>query len=125
MKIPPEYTDLLEKRAYAYLATLMPDGSPQITPVWVDFDGEYLRVNSAVGRQKDRNIRRDSRVALVIQDPDSPYRYLQIRGRVVMITEEGANEHIDSLARKYTGANYADRQPEQVRVIYKIDAREA
>lgn len=125
MKIPPEYTDLLEKRAYAYLATLMPDGSPQITPVWVDFDGEYLRVNSAVGRQKDRNIRRDSRVALVIQDPDSPYRYLQIRGRVVMITEEEANEHIDSLARKYTGANYADRQPGQVRVIYKIDAREA
>ena len=81
--IPDKYRDLFTKRAFASLGTLMPDGSPQVTPVWCDSDGEHVIVNSAKGRQKDKNIRRDPRVALAVIDPDNPYRYLEIRGRVV------------------------------------------
>ena len=81
--IPEKYRDLFQKRAFASLGTLMPDGSPQVTPVWCDFDGEYVIFNSAKGRRKDRNVRRDPRVALAIMDPDNPYRYLEIRGHVV------------------------------------------
>ncbi len=115
------YADLFEKRAFAHVATIMPNGSPQVTPVWFDYDGQYIRINSAKGRQKDRNLRRDGRVALSIQDPDNPYRFVQIRGKVVEITEEGAADHIDLLAKKYTGAErYNNHQPNIVRVIYKI-----
>src|SRR5215475_13230825 len=85
--IPPKYTDLFQKRAFASLGTLMPDGRPQVTPVWVDYDGEHVLFNSAKGRQKDRNVRRDPRVSLAIVDPENPYRYLEIRGKVVEITE--------------------------------------
>jgi len=85
--IPPEFLDLVTtKKAFANLATVMSNGSPQVTPVWFDFDGKYIRVNSAHGRVKDRNMRRDPRVALSILDPDNPYRYLSIRGRVIKIT---------------------------------------
>ena len=119
--ISKEYLDLFEKRAYANLATLMPDGSPQVTPVWVDYDGEFILVNSAAGRQKDRNMERDPRVALDITDPENPYRYLQVRGRVVEITEKGADEHIDKMAQKYLGEEkYPNRRPGEVRRIYKI-----
>jgi PPOX class probable F420-dependent enzyme len=119
--IPHAYRDLFEKRAFAVLVTLMPDGSPQATPVWCDFDGTHVLVNSARGRVKDRNMRRDPRVALTILDPENPYRYLEIRGRVVEITEEGAEEHIDKLARKYLGVDrYPYRQPGEVRILYKI-----
>ncbi len=119
--IPNEYLDLFQKRAFAVLATLMPDGSPQVTPVWCDFDGAHVLVNSARGRVKDRNMRRDPRVALVILDPDNPYRYVEIRGRVVEITEEGADAHIDRLAKKYLGVEtYPYRQPGEVRVLYRI-----
>lgn len=119
--IPEGYQDLFEKRAFAVLATLMPDGSPQVTPVWCDFDGTHVLVNSARGRVKDRNMRRDPRVALVIMDPENPYRYVEVRGRVVEITEQGADEHIDKLARKYLGVEkYPYRQPGEVRVLYKI-----
>jgi PPOX class probable F420-dependent enzyme len=119
--IPDKYLDLFQKRAFAHLATLMPDGSPQVSPVWVDFDGTHLIVNSARGRQKDRNMRRDARVAVEVQDPDNPYRYLLVRGRVVKITEEGADASIDRLAFKYLGQErYPYRQPGQVRVIYRI-----
>lgn len=119
--IPREFLDLFEKRAFACLATLLPSGAPQATPVWCDFDGAYVLVNSARGRVKDRNIRRDPRVSLVILDPDNPYRYLGIQGRVVEITEEGADAHIDRLAKKYLGVDrYPYRQPGEVRVIYKI-----
>jgi PPOX class probable F420-dependent enzyme len=120
-KIPNEYLDLFKKRAFANLATLMPDGTPQVTPVWVDYDGQYVLVNTARGRQKDLNMRARPDVALSIQDPDDPYRYLQIRGRVAEITERGADAHIDKMAKKYTGADhYKNRAPGQVRVIYKI-----
>jgi PPOX class probable F420-dependent enzyme len=119
--IPEQYKDLLSKVAFAHLATLMPDGSPQVTPVWIDFDGSHLRVNSAKGRVKDKNMRRDQRVAVSVQDPDKPYRYLAAQGKIVEITEEGADTHIDSLAKKYLGKDkYPFRQPGEVRVIYKI-----
>jgi PPOX class probable F420-dependent enzyme len=120
--IPDQYLDLFEKRAFGFLATLMPDGSPQVTPVWIDFDGQYIMVNSARGRQKDRNIQRDNRVALVVQGPDDPYRYVQIRGRVVEITEQSAEIGIDRLARKYLGEDtYPNRRSGEIRVWYKIE----
>jgi len=119
--IPDKYRDLFNKRAFASLGTLMPDGRPQVTPVWVDLDGDYVIFNSAKGRQKDRNVRRDPRVALAIIDPDNPYRYLEIRGRIVEITEEGADANIDKLAKKYLGVDkYPYRQGNETRVIYKI-----
>ncbi len=124
--IPQQYLDLLDKKAFANLATLMPDGSPQVTPVWVDRDGEYFRINTAKGRVKDRNMRRDPRVSLSIVDPDNPYRYLEIRGRVVEITEQGADQHIDLLAKKYLGKDsYPFRNPKEVRVMYRIQAERA
>ncbi len=121
--VPEAYRDLLadEKRAFAFLSTLMPDGSPQVTPVWFNTDGEYILINTACGRVKDRNMRRDSRVAMVIMDLTRPYHYLQIRGRVAAVTEEGAREHIDLLSLKYTGReNFRTNRPDEVRVIYKI-----
>jgi PPOX class probable F420-dependent enzyme len=119
--IPEKYVDLFQKPAFASLGTLMPDGRPQVTPVWCDFDGQYVIFNSARGRQKDRNVRRDPRVALAIVDPDNPYRYMEIRGTVVEITEEGAAQHIDKMAKKYLGVDkYPYGQPGEVRVLYKI-----
>jgi PPOX class probable F420-dependent enzyme len=116
-----KYSDLLQKKAFANLATLMRDGSPQVTPVWFDYDGKYVRVNSALGRVKDKNMRRDPRVSLAIQDPDNPYRYVEIRGKVVEITQNGADDHINSLAQKYLGKSiYPYGQPGEVRVLYKI-----
>jgi PPOX class probable F420-dependent enzyme len=119
--IPEKYRDLFQKRAFASLATVMPDGRPQVTPVWCDYDGEHVIFNSAKGRQKDKNVRRDPRVAMAIIDPENPYRYMEIRGRVVEITEEGANASIDKLAKKYLGVDkYPYGQPGEVRVIYKV-----
>ena len=119
--IAQQYLDLFQKKAFAHLATLMPDGRPQVTPVWCDFDGTYVRINSAKGRVKDRNMRRDPRITLTIQDPENPYRYLEVRGRVIEITESGADAHIDSLAKKYLGVEkYPYRKPGETRVIYKI-----
>ena len=121
--IPEKYRDLFQKRAFATLGTLMPDGRPQVTPVWVDYDGEYIIFNSAKGRQKDKNVRRDPRVALALMDPENPYRYLEIRGRVAEITEDGASAHIDKMAKKYLGVDkYPYGQPGEVRVMYKIKA---
>lgn len=121
-KIPEKYLDLFQKKAFAQLATLMPDGSPHVAPVWVDYDGRYVVVNSAKGRVKDRNIRRDPRVGLDLLDPDNPYRHLSIRGRVAEITEQGADAHIDKLTKKYTGQDhYPYRGQGEVRVIYKIE----
>jgi len=120
--IPEQYLDLFEKKAVANLATLMPDGSPQVTPVWVDFDGVHLRINSARGRLKDKNMKRNPLVAVALSDPENPFRYLEVRGRVVEITEAGANEHIDALAKKYMGVDeYPGRAPGEVRVMYKIE----
>lgn len=123
--IPEQYLDLFRKRSFAHVATIMPDGSPQVTPVWIDYDGRYILINTAKGRVKDRNMRRDGRVALSILDPENPYRRLQVRGRVVQITEEGAREHIDALAAKYWGVDKPfTHLPGEVRVIFKIEAEQ-
>ena len=120
--VPEKYIDLLQKPAFGNLGTLMKDGSPQVTPVWVDYDGKFVRINSAKGRVKDKNIRRDPRVSISLQDPANPYRYLEIRGRVVEITETGADDHINKLSQKYLGKPiYPFRQPGEVRVLYKIE----
>ncbi len=119
--IPDKYRDLFNKKAFASLATLMPDGRPQVTPVWCDYDGSHILVNSAKGRVKDRNMRRDPRVSLAIIDPDNPYRYLEVRGHVVDVTEGGASDHIHKMAKKYLGVDkYPYAQPGEVRVLYKI-----
>ena len=119
--IPDQYKDLLQKKAFAHLGTVMKDGSPQVTPIWFDYDGTHVRINSAKGRWKDKNMRNRPKVALSIPDPDNPYRYMQIRGTVTEVTENGADAHIDSLAKKYLGQDkYPYRQPGEERVIYKI-----
>jgi PPOX class probable F420-dependent enzyme len=120
--IPDGFKDVLtQKQAFASLATVGADGGPQVTPVWFDWDGTHLRFNSAKGRVKDQNVRRTPKVALAIVDPDNPYRYLQIKGRVAEMTETGADAHIDSLAKKYMGVDkYPYRKPGEVRVIYKV-----
>jgi len=121
-KIPEKYIDLFQKRAFGSLGTLMPDGSPQVTPVWIDLEGENLVVNSAKGRLKDRNMRRDPRVSIAVIDPDNPYRYLEVRGRVVQVTEQGADQHIDKMAKKYMGKDsYPFRSKDEVRVRYIIE----
>lgn len=119
--IPQDYLDLFQKKAFGHLATLNADGTPQVTPVWIDHDGTHILVNSARGRRKDKNMERNPAVALSIQDPDNPYRYLEVRGRVEEITEEGADQHIDKMAKKYIGKDkYPWRQPAETRVLYKI-----
>lgn len=119
--IPGSHLDLFKKKAFAHLVTLMPDGSPQTSPVWVDYDGQDIVINTAVGRQKDKNMQRDGRVALSITDPDNPYRYLEVRGHVAERTLEGADQHVNAMAKKYLGQDqYPYRQPGEVRVIYKI-----
>lgn len=122
--IPDSHRDLLEdeNRAFAYLATIMEDGSPQVTKVWFNTDGDYILVNSTRDRVKDANMRARPHVALAIEDPDNDFRYLQVRGRVVDISEEGAREHIDALAGKYTGTpTFEGMQPGMIRVMYKIE----
>jgi PPOX class probable F420-dependent enzyme len=123
--IPDKYLDLLQrKKAFAILSTLMPDGSPQVTPVWFDYTNGLVRVNTAKGRVKARNLKQGAAVAMAIVDPDNPYRYIQIRGRVRQVLEEGADAHIDALARKYLGKDkYPFRQPGEVRVMYEIEPR--
>jgi PPOX class probable F420-dependent enzyme len=119
--IPEKYLDLLQQPAFANLATLMPDGSPQVTPVWFDYDGKNIVINSAKGRVKDRNMRRNPKVSLSIMDPKNPYRYLEIRGTVTEITEKGADAHIDKQAKRYLNKDkYPFRAPDEVRVLYKI-----
>ena len=101
--VPNSHKDLFQKRAFGSFTTLMPDGSPQTTPVWVDFENGKVVVNTALGRQKDKNVRHDPRVALTLIDPDNPYRYLEIRGRVDEVTLDGADKQIDKMAQKYLG----------------------
>jgi PPOX class probable F420-dependent enzyme len=119
--IPNSHHDLFkdETKAYLFLATIMPDGSPQVTPVWFSADEEHILVNSAKWRVKDKNMRARPQVALVIQDPGTPFRYLQIRGRVDAITEEGGDAHINALSLKYSGKPW-QKVEGQTRVIYKI-----
>ena len=123
---PEKYLDLFQKKSFGAFTTLMPDGSPQTTPVWVDYQNGEIWVNSALGRQKDKNVRRDARVAVAIMDADNPYRYVEVRGRVKEITQSGADAHIDAMAKKYLGQDkYPFRQPGEERVLYKIEIAKA
>lgn len=121
-EIPAGFLDLLtEKKAFANIATLQPDGSPQVTPVWFDYTKGVVRVNTAKGRVKARNMSVGSKVALSILDPDNAYRYIQIRGTVTGETTDGAVAHIDSLAKKYLGKDvYPWHSDKETRVIYEI-----
>jgi len=119
--IPPEFLDLFKKRAFAHFATLMADGTPQITPVWVDYDGEFVLINSKVGRTKNANVSERPMVAVEISDPDNPYRYLMIRGRVEEVVTVTDTAHIDALSLRYLGlATYPWSNPGDVRQIFKI-----
>src|SRR5262245_57181863 len=122
--LPEKVKQLLRKKVFAHFATMMPsDDGPQVSPVWVDVDGDTILINSAEGRLKDKNVRADSRVALSATDPDNPYHAVMIRGRVVEITTQGADGHIDRMAKKYMGVDkYPFRQPGEKRVLYKIEA---
>ena len=119
--IPESHKYLLqdETKALAFLATLMPDGTPQLTALWFNVEGEYILINSAEGRVKDRNMEARPDIALLIMALDEPYRFLQLRGQVVEITKEGADEHISTLSQKYTGKDW-DIPEGEVRKIYKI-----
>jgi len=121
-KIPEGFQDILDKKTLVHLATTGKDGSPQVSPVWVDREGDTIIINSAKGRVKDRNMRSHARVALSATDPDNPYRAIMIQGRVVKITEDGADAHIDKMAKKYLGQDkYPFRSPTEVRVKYFIE----
>lgn len=114
--------ELLQKPNFAHFSTLMPDGSPQTTPVWVDAEDGLVIVNTAEGRTKIGNIRRDPRVALSICNNENPYQMISIRGRVVEDTHDGADEHIDKMAMKYLGKDeYPFRQPGEERVVLRIE----
>ncbi len=126
VQIPADYRDLLERPVFVTLVTVMPDGQPQATPVWCSADGDHVLINSARGRQKDRNMERDPRVTIVAIDPKNPYRWIEVRGKVVEITEEGALEHINALCKLYTGIeDYYDfatgAKGKETRVMYRIE----
>ena len=123
VKLTAELLALLRQPSPCFIATTMADGSPQLTETWVDTDGEHLLINSVRGFQKLRNIERDPRVAVAIVDPADPFRYFQVRGRVIAMTTEGGAEHIERLSQKYTGGPYAwYGGRDQVRVIITIEA---
>lgn len=123
--IPADFHDLFERKSFAHFATVMPDGTPHVTPVWVDYDVERDRVeiNTARGRQKERNVLREPRVGVEIMDPDDPYRYVSIRGTVEEVTEDGAEDHIDALTRRYfEQEEYPNKGEERgPRVVVRID----
>jgi PPOX class probable F420-dependent enzyme len=126
--IPEKFLDLLadSKKAFANLATVLPSGSPQVTPIWFDFTNGKIRINTARGRVKDKAMTANAKVALSIMDPANPYRYIQIRGKVTRVTEAGAVAHIDSLATKYMGVDkYPYHQDGVVRVTYEIEPESA
>jgi PPOX class probable F420-dependent enzyme len=118
---PKEYRDLLKDnvRAYLFLATIMQDGAPQVTPIWFNTQDEYILINTNEGRVKDRNMKARPKVAMVIQDPATPYRYIQIRGEIASYTREGADEHINQLSLKYDNEPWKYREG-QKRIIFKI-----
>src|SRR5439155_25535046 len=119
--LSPVVQKLITGSNFGHLTTLMRDGSPQTTIVWVDLVGDRILINTAEGRQKPRNLRRDPRVALSIADQENPYASASIRGRVVEMTHEGADEHIDKLAKKYLGQDrYPFRQPGEQRLILVV-----
>jgi PPOX class probable F420-dependent enzyme len=120
-EVPEEYTDLFERPSFGNMATMLPTGFPHVTPVWIDYDGEHLLVNTARGRQKERNVARNPSVGVSVIDPDDFYRYLSAYGEVTDLREEGAVEHIHELSRRYTGEEYGNLDAEEgARVIIEI-----
>jgi PPOX class probable F420-dependent enzyme len=120
--IPKEAKHLLKDKTFAHVATLMPDGSPQVSPIWIDMEGDQVVFNTAEGRLKPINLRHDPRVAVSMTDPENPYEHLLIRGRVTELTHEGADAHIDALASRYLGVDkYPWAEPNEQRVIVKLD----
>jgi PPOX class probable F420-dependent enzyme len=121
MTFPNKFLDLLqtETKALLYLATIMPDGSPQVTPVWFNTDGDDVLINTNEGRVKDKNMKARPQVAMTIQDPDEQERYLGIRGEIVSYTKEGADEHINQLSLKYKNRPWTYREGQR-RIIYRI-----
>ena len=116
-----KFSDIINKKAFAHLSTIEPNGFPHTTPVWFSMENNNFLVNTAVGRRKDRNMKQNPEVALSIQDPDNPYSYVSIQGTIIERTKNGADDHIDSLAKKYLNADkYPYRSPSEVRVVYKI-----
>ena len=125
MQIYREMTEstvnLFKEKNIAFVASLMNDGSPQITPVWIDYDGQFLLINTAEGRTKQKNFARDQRIAISVMDQNNPYNVVTIRGKVVEQTTNGADEHVDRLAKKYLGVDkYPFRAPDEKRIILKI-----
>jgi PPOX class probable F420-dependent enzyme len=122
-QIPTKYSDLMsdQTKAFASVATVLKDGSPQVTPVWFDTVGDLIRINTATGRVKARTLSEGRKVALAIMDPANPYRYMQIRGKVTRVTKEGADAHIDRLAHKYMGRDYPFRQAGEDRILIEIE----
>lgn len=125
MQIYREMTEstvnLFKEKNIAFVASLMNDGSPQITPVWIDYDGQFLLINTAEGRTKQKNFARDQRIAISVMDQNNPYNVVTIRGKVVEQTTNGADEHVDRLAKKYLGVDkYPFRAPNEKRIILKI-----
>jgi PPOX class probable F420-dependent enzyme len=121
--IPEDVLALLRSPCLCYVATTMPDGSPQLTQVWADTDGEHVVLNVVEGSQKERNLKRDPRVALAISDPARPSRYVQLRGSMVEMTTEGGSDHIEALSQKYTGGPYAwwgGRDRVRVKVLIEV-----
>ena len=120
--IPEKYSDLLQSKALAHIATIGPKGEPQSTPVWFDWDGQHLLFSQTTGRQKYRNVKRDPAIALSIVDPSNPFRYLEIRGKVINIEEDPNNRFIDSMAKKYMGRDkYPFHQPGDERVVVVVE----
>ena len=125
MELPEALVSLLQQPSTCYIATTMPDGSPQLTQTWVDTDGEHILINTVQGFQKVRNVERDPRVAVTVSDSDNPWRYYAVRGRVIDVTADGGAEHIEKLSQKYTGGPYQWSRGggrEQVRLIFTISA---
>ncbi len=127
--IPASHKDLFEKPVYVVATTVMKDGQPQSTVVWADYDGEYVRINTVRGRQKDKNLRENPKITIVAVDPQNPYRWIEVRGTVEEMTEEGAVDHIESLSRKYNNGRgyYGDyntrtTREQETRVTVKIRA---
>lgn len=122
-QIPSKYADLVsdQTKAFASVATVLQDGSPQVTPVWFDMAGDLIRINTAIGRVKASTMKEGRKVALSIMDPANPYRYMQVRGKVTKVTQDGADAHIDRLAHKYMGTDYPFRQPSESRILIEIE----
>ncbi|WP_246989518.1 PPOX class F420-dependent oxidoreductase [Halorientalis marina] len=120
VSIPEEYSDLFESRSFAFVSTLLPDGAPHVTPTWVDRENDHVLVNTVLDNRKDRNVQHDPRVALAVVDPENPYRYLSVRGEVIERRTDGAREHLDRLAERYTGEPRYPGPSGQQRVVHVV-----